>query len=182
MNLVVLSGLPGSGKTLLARALGIALDAVVLSVDSVEKSIRRAGVNPAEPIGLAAYSVTQGLADDELALGHTVVADAVNQAPEARQVWQALARHHGAALRVVEVVCGDPTEHRRRVEERASTEKSMPPMRWQRVCELAESYRPWPAPTLTVDSTTDLRKLVRSALDFVVAGAASGPEPAAPIT
>lgn len=162
-----MSGLPGSGKTLLARALGIALGAAVVSVDSVEKAIRRAGVATAEPIGLAAYSVAQALADDELALGHAVIADAVNVAAEARAAWQALARHHGTDLRVVEVVCGDPVEHRRRVEERAATERGMPPMSWQRVRELAGSYRPWPVRTLTVDSTADLEALVRTVLDFV---------------
>lgn len=170
MSLVVLSGLPGSGKTLLARALGIALDAAVVSVDSVERAIRRAGISPDEPIGLAAYSVAQGLADDELALGHTVVADAVNVAAEAREAWQSLARDHDADLRVVEVVCGDPAEHRRRVEERAATGTGMPPMPWSRVRELAESYRPWPVETLTVDSTGELALLVRAVLDFVSPG------------
>lgn len=39
------------------------------------------------PTGLAACAVANRLADVQLGLGHTVIADAVNHHPDARQAW-----------------------------------------------------------------------------------------------
>src|SRR3954471_18512475 len=96
-----MAGLPGTGKTSLARAIGVALPAPVLSVDSIERAIRLAGVGDAEPVGLAASAVAPALADEERRAGHPVVADAVNVAEEARRAWQQLAEAHGVPLVVV---------------------------------------------------------------------------------
>jgi predicted kinase len=161
--LVVMTGLPGAGKTTLARAVGAALPAPVLSVDSIERAIRRAGVGGDQPVGLAAYAVAQALAGEELAAGHAVVADAVNVAPEARAAWEDLAATHGAPLVVIAVRCRDRAVHRARVESRAATEAGMPAMTWERAQQLAAQQRPWPG-ELALDSCDDIDGNLRQAL------------------
>ncbi|MFL6137963.1 MAG: AAA family ATPase [Frankiaceae bacterium] len=169
--LVVMAGLPGTGKTSLARAIGVALPAPVLSVDSIERAIRLAGVGDAEPVGLAAYAVAQALADEELRAGHPVVADAVNVAEEARRAWQQLAEAHGVPLVVVAMRCSDERAHRDRVESRAAGESGMPAMTWERVQELAAQQRPWPVPgLLSLDSCEELEGNIRLTLERIWAG------------
>lgn len=77
MTLVVMSGLPGSGKTNLAAALARELRCALVSVDTVERGLHTAGVDPRQPVGLAAYAVANEVVGVQLALGHAVVADAV---------------------------------------------------------------------------------------------------------
>jgi predicted kinase len=77
MLLAVFAGLPGSGKSTLAGRAGAALPAPVLAVDAVERTLRDLGIDP----GVAGYAVVAALAEAQLALGQSVVVDAVNPVP-----------------------------------------------------------------------------------------------------
>lgn len=165
MTLVVMSGLPGSGKTLLGNALAIALQSPVYSVDSIERGMWRAGVSRDQPTGLAAYAVAQALTEDQLTIGNSVIADAVNLHPAPREVWQRLATAYEAQLVVVEVRCSDEELHRQRL---ANRDDDVPPVSWDQVQKMRREYSPWPVETVKVDPTVDeLRVLVRTVLAAV---------------
>ena len=61
--LVVMSGLPGTGKSAIADALCRELGAPVLSVDPIEAAIWRCGIAPSFETGVAAYEVAAVLAE-----------------------------------------------------------------------------------------------------------------------
>src|SRR3954447_26027131 len=73
--LVVVSGLPGTGKTAVAAELAARLGAVHLSVDPIEDALLGAGLPPSCETGVAAYEAARAVAEQNLALGLTVVAD-----------------------------------------------------------------------------------------------------------
>jgi predicted kinase len=75
----------------------------------------RAGIDRAQPTGLAAYVVVEAMGSELLRLGHVIV-DAVNDAVEARQQWLDLADKHDAPLRFIEMICSDAAVHRGRLE------------------------------------------------------------------
>ncbi len=147
-----MSGLPGSGKTRVAATLARELGCPLISVDTIERGLHDAGVDPEQPLGLAAYAVANRLVDTQLALGHTVVADAVNAHPEARQAWLDLATEHRRRVVVVEVRCSDEVLHRERLESRDHELREVP---WGRVQGLREGWKPWPVPTTVVDTAGD---------------------------
>lgn len=64
-------------------------------------------------MGPVGYVVAHQVAAATLAIGTSVVIDAVNPVPEARSGWRAIA--DGARLIVLETTLSDPEEHRRRV-------------------------------------------------------------------
>jgi hypothetical protein len=57
MTLIVMSGLPGSGKTRLGTAMGRRLGCALVSVDTIERGLHEAAIDPGQPVGLAAYAV-----------------------------------------------------------------------------------------------------------------------------
>ncbi|MBO3738499.1 AAA family ATPase [Actinoplanes flavus] len=151
MVLAVFAGLPGVGKSTLAAAVAAELPATVLAVDTVDFTMRRYGVQEPRP-GYAAYGVVAALAEEQLRIGHHVIIDAVNPVRSARQLWVDLAERMEVPLRVVEVICGDDVEHRRRVEERfkARDHEGIPD--WVRVLERQAEYEPYLGPRLVVDT------------------------------
>ena len=79
-TLTVISGLPGTGKTTLAKAFSRQLGACHLRIDAVETALARSGMQ----VGVEGYAVVHELAVSNLLLGTDVVVDAVNAAAEAR--------------------------------------------------------------------------------------------------
>jgi predicted kinase len=147
--LVVFGGLPGTGKTTIARALAGQRSAAYLRIDEIEQAIRSAGVSGAD-VGPAGYIVANALAASNLQNRQLVVADCVNPIAESRQGWRVTAARARAPLLEIEVVCSHAAEHRRRVEQRrADIDGHLPPT-WESV--LAHEYHPWPEPHLIIDT------------------------------
>lgn len=115
--LVVLAGLPGTGKTTLARRLVRALGAAYVRIDAIETAVLRCGL-ARPPVGPVGYVVAHEIAAATLSLGTPVVVDAVNPVPEARAGWPGLATRTGARLAVCETTLRDPAEHQRRISAR----------------------------------------------------------------
>ena len=144
--LLVLSGLPGTGKTTLARGVAATIGAVHLRIDSIEQALRNIGREVEADGYVAAYAI----AEDNLRLGHTVIADCVNPWPLTRAAWRSVAARAGVRAIEVEVVCTDVDEHRRRIESRVADIPGHQMPTWAEV--LASDYRTWDSERMVIDT------------------------------
>jgi predicted kinase len=147
--LIIFGGLPGAGKTAIASELARQLDAVYLRIDSIEQAFRDSGVISG-PVEDAGYRAAYALADDNLRLGRTVVADSVNPLKLTRDSWIEVASRAGVTAVEIEVICSDPKEHRRRVETRASDIPGLRLPTWREV--VSREYHAWDRERLVIDT------------------------------
>ncbi|MGV1758407.1 AAA family ATPase [Rhizobium sp. A22-96] len=147
--LVIFGGLPGSGKTTIARALAKRLGATYVRLDTIEQALRNSGMLRDE-VGPAGYMVAYGIAGDNLKLGNTVIADSVNPISITREAWRQVARRAAVSAIEVEVICSDKVEHRRRVETRQTDIEGHVNPTWDEVVTL--SYDNWGPGPVVVDT------------------------------
>lgn len=147
--LIVFAGLPGTGKTTIARALAQRLRAVHVRIDTIEQALRASGV-VRDDVGPAGYLIGYGLAADNLRIGRSVVADSVNPIQVTRDAWRSVGRDQGVTVAEIEVICSDRSEHRRRVETRTSDIEGLALPNWQRVID--RDYEPWDRQPIVVDT------------------------------
>jgi predicted kinase len=148
-TLIVFAGLPGTGKSSIARGLAEEIGAVWLRIDSIEQAIRASGVVPGS-LDDAGYRAAYAVAQDNLRLGRDVVGDSVNPWMLTRNAWRDAGLEAGARVVEVETLCTDVAEHRRRVETRASEVPGLNLPDWPAV--IGRDYQPWDRDHLTIDT------------------------------
>jgi predicted kinase len=179
-KLVLITGVPGSGKSTMAAVAGHALGAAVLSHDWA-----MSGLRPYQELQVAldamgarghrgvGWSLLWALARSQLRLGSSVVLDGVARDPEVRGTRQ-VAAEEGAACLVVMTSCGDAGLHRTLVEGRQREIPGWYELDWDHVEQARAS---WTAPDgldLVLDAG-DPRENNESALRALLAAPSPSP-------
>lgn len=176
--LIAMAGLPGAGKSRLADDLGRARGWPVLSVDPIEAAIVSVGFDRNERTGLAAYVAVEAVAEHLLGLGQSVIVDAVNDVPEARQQWIDLAARSGVDLRWIEVTCSDAEVHQSRLSGRRRNLAIRLEPRWEELAPRRARLAAWTAERVRIDSLHDPDTNLQWLIADLVGREAASSEPA----
>jgi len=156
MKLIVFSGLPGTGKSSLAEAVGKELGIPVFAKDWLEATLLRCGLKPIieeRPLGFAGYELMTVLAERQLILGQSAILDSVAGTETIRGTWRQLSRKYGADWRVIECHCSDEYLHRSRFKIRERDIPGWHELEWYDVEKAKRYYRPWSDECLKLDMT-----------------------------
>ena len=147
--LISFAGLPGTGKSTLARELAFQLGAFWLRIDSIEEAIHQSGVFSGA-IAEAGYRAAYAVAEDNLRLGRTDIGDCVNDWMLTRNAWRDAGLRAGANIIEIEVICSDTFEHRRRIEARPMVDVGLGLPDWKSVVH--RDYHPWDRNPTRIDT------------------------------
>lgn len=168
--LVVLSGLPGTGKSAVAAEVARVTGAVHLSIDAVEDALLGAGLERSWSTGVAAYEAVRAAAEQNLILGRSVVVDAVNDSEAARQTWRRAATATDAALTFVLLTLDDEVEHRRRLRGRRRELSHVPEPTWDDVRRRAAEFERWVGAYEQMDANAPVEQLAASVVKSISQG------------
>ncbi|MCU1397159.1 MAG: hypothetical protein JWN62_268 [Acidimicrobiales bacterium] len=165
--LIVMSGVPGTGKSTLAGSVARDLRATVVSKDVIEAALWRRGIGREQNSFGISHEIVTALADEALRRGQHAVIDTVATTEDVRREWRDVARRTESAFVVVLCVCSDVALHRSRLVDRDRGIAGWPELDWGDVERVSARFEPWMEPHLTVDAVADFDENARRAIAFV---------------
>lgn len=138
-KLIIFAGLPGTGKTTIARKLSRELKYFYLRIDSIETPFStyypKAGENG------EGYEAMINLAYENLLLGHSVIIDAVNPLHISRKMFNQLKENTKSKTVQFELKIKNQIIHKNRVESRKSDIEKLKIPAWNDV--MKREYEEW---------------------------------------
>lgn len=163
--LIIFGGLPGVGKTTIARALARRLKAVHLRIDTIEQAIKNTRSFSGDMKDLG-YKIAYQLAKDNLLIGNSVVADSVNSVQITRDAWRDVAASIEKPFIEIEVICSDLQAHKKRTEERVSDIENFTLPTWEKVCK--REYHAWSLQGIQLDTAkNDVEHCVEKIITYL---------------
>ncbi len=149
-TLILFSGMPGSGKTTLARLVARRLGIPVFAKDRVQRVLR--DHNLADSSTGDGYYIILDQADEQLSLGISVILDATFPLDHFRMVASEIAARHRTRFCALYCTCSDDAVWSDRMKQRVQYVPGWKPVGWEDVLRMRDYYQPWNDNALTVDS------------------------------
>ncbi len=163
---ITLAGVPGTGKTILAKSLAKKLSLVYLRLDCIEVPFYR--YNATSGSKGEGYDAIVNLARENLNLGLGVIVDTVNPLHLTRKLFRDLAKESNANLLQFELKTNNLLLHKKRIEQRKADIVGHNLPTWNKV--LSVEYEEWDESVdglATVIFTDNGEKAFRECLDTI---------------
>jgi predicted kinase len=165
--LVVVGGLPGTGKSTLAAAIGETIGAPVFVKDVIEASLWRSGIGADQGSWQVAEDLLTTLAGAQLERRSRAVVDTVARVEESRVTWRRLADATGSSFALIECVCSDDAVHRSRLDGRVRGIPGWYEVAWSDVEVAKQRWIPWADDRLVLDAVDPPELNLQRALEYL---------------
>lgn len=164
-KLIMFSGLPGTGKTALARQVAAYTRLPLLAKDRVQRALRD---HTPDSDPASGYYLLQDLADEQIALGMGAVLDAVYPMPEFRDAAREMVESYRGRMYAIYCHCSDEAIWRELIRNRTSFIPGWDPVGWSEVERLRQMFVPWgPNEALMVDAVNSLDANLEAVLNYI---------------
>lgn len=168
-KLIIISGLPGTGKTRLSQALASHFQIPLFSKDRLQSRLR--AQNLASRNTVDGYLLILDLAEQQLSLGVSAILDGVFPLNGFRQHAAEMAQRHHASFRPTHCLCSDLALWQKRLKTREQNIPDWTPVGWDEVQRLQPEYLPWEkSTTLFLDAVDPFNENLVKAIDWAGAG------------
>lgn len=158
-TLIVVTGVPGTGKSAVAEVVAGLSQASVLGHDWAIDALRpypdlQHVLDTMDPPGhrMVGWSIVIALAREQLRSGRSVVVDGVARGPEVARCRDA-ARDESSRMLLVTTRCSDPEVHRSRIEHRRRRIPDWYELGWEQVERSLAGWEPPEGADLCLDAT-----------------------------
>lgn len=163
-RVIIIGGLPGTGKTTLANNLADAMGGVTYTKDLLEAAVVRSGLAKANHLKGVGYELLKTLALNSFNNGKSPILDCIATAQRVSLYWENLIE---LPIKYIECICSNEALHQDRLESRERGIEGWYELTWQDVLEIKQKYKPFQKSRLILDSVNSLNENTIKALEYV---------------
>ncbi len=169
-KLIIICGLPGTGKTTLANELSKKLKLFCLHKDSVKESLydslKMRSLNDSKILGLPSVKTILDLAEENIGRGVSVIIESPFNFENDRDIFEAFKRKYSVEIYTI-ILQLEATERKKRFLERERHTSHHDEQRERQYAEAESTYTHMPEPRLFLDSKNSVKELLKETLDFI---------------
>lgn len=165
--LIVMSGLPGTGKSTLATAISDITYLPLISPDVIKEALIKNGELSDYRDGSLTWQAATREAEKQLRQGNPIIIDAINAEAAAKETWITLAGRLDARIIVIECYVSDSAVHKIRIKNRKKNLIGIPEVDWDWVENRRSVYTHWSIPILRIDGLTPIDKSIKTVLSYI---------------
>lgn len=147
-TLYVFSGLPGTGKTTIAKEAAKRIKVAYFRIDTIEHGLKEVCSINVQGEG---YRLTYRLVADNLRIGNDVIVDCTNPWELTRNEWADVALESKSSIIDIEILCTDKGEHKARVENRENDILGFNLPSWEEVQK--RDYHEWKKERIVIETS-----------------------------
>jgi len=132
-RVIIVGGIPGTGKTTIAEALSSELGVTLLSKDILEAAIVRTGIATRDTLKGVGYELLSAMAINELSLGRSVILDCVAPLSRVNEFWADLLSEE---IRYIECICSNNQLHESRISSRVRSISGWYELTWNDISNI----------------------------------------------
>jgi predicted kinase len=162
-RLFIFSGLPGAGKTTLAKAIAAHYQAAYFRLDTIEHGLKEVCSLNVQGEG---YRLTYRIVADNLVIGNNVVVDCCNPWELTRNEWEQVAVANQCKYLNIEILCANKAEHKSRVQHRDNDIAGFTLPTWEEVEK--RDYQAWNKERMTIETSgKEIEECVRELIEKI---------------
>ena len=166
-TLIMFSGLPGGGKTTLARNIAQQLSISLFSKDHLESVLLNNDLT--EGNSIYSYYLILELAELHLSLGISVILDAVFPLEGFRTTVKEMTLKHDANLKIIYVHCSNENVWKNRMQNREQFYEGFSLKGWKETLRVKEYFEEWQnTDLLTIDSLHSVEENTQVVLEYLL--------------
>lgn len=163
-NIIIIGGIPCTGKTTVANALSKKINASVFTKDILEAAIVRSGIVSTKELQGVGYELLAVLAQNEIDFGRSVILDCISSSRSIKHYWGGIVTEK---TRYIECVCSNKELHKTRIESRVRGIPGWYEITWKDILKIQKTYQPSSENRLILDAIDDLDSNIERAFEHV---------------
>ncbi|MFT5594831.1 MAG: adenylate kinase family enzyme [Oceanicoccus sp.] len=163
-TMIIIGGVPGAGKSTLAKGLSKELNIPAFSKDELEAAVARRGLCKNKETQGVGFEIMAVIAKTQIENDNSAIFDFIASKSRITEQWSELLE---SEIKYIECICSNEEIHKERIQSRNRNIEGWYELVWEDVLTIRKYFQPLMTDRLILDSVDNLNENIAKAIKYV---------------